>query len=174
MDKIGVRLGLVLFTIFVTIGQCIFTWGGYAENFNIMLVGRIVYALGGECMCVAQSTIVSQWFKGKEMNTAMGLNLTVARMGSVIAGFVLPPMFLYRNSLGDAFIIGSGLCIFSFGCAIGIVILDKAAENQEKGATVAVSDEDKFTCSDILKFGIPFWCISMSCMLTYMSVFPYN
>ena len=93
-----------------------------------MLAGRVIYALGGECMCVAQSTIVSQWFKGKEMNTAMGLNLTVARMGSVIAGWVLPPVYSATKSLGDAFAIGAGLCVFSFVCAIGIVILDKAAE----------------------------------------------
>ena len=108
------------------------------------------------------------------MNTAMGLNLTVARMGSVIAGWVLPPVFNSRKSLGDAFAVGAGLCVFSFFCAVGIIILDKAAEAEEKGATVAVSDEDKFTCSDILKFGVPFWMLSMSCMLTYMSVFPYN
>ena len=62
------------------------------------------------------------------MNTAMGLNLTVARMGSVIAGWVLPPVFALHRSLGEAFAVGAGLCVFSFLCAIGIVFLDRAAE----------------------------------------------
>ena len=29
LDKIGVRLGLIVFTIFVTVGQMVFMFGGY-------------------------------------------------------------------------------------------------------------------------------------------------
>ena len=53
LDKIGVRLGLIVFTLFVTVGQLIFTFGGYWKSFPVMLAGRIVYGVGGECMVVA-------------------------------------------------------------------------------------------------------------------------
>ena len=52
MDKLGVRLGLILFTVIITIGQFIFAIGGYRENFAIMLVGRFIFGLGGENMSV--------------------------------------------------------------------------------------------------------------------------
>ena len=42
-----------MFTIILTLGQFIFTWGGYAESYNIMLAGRFVFGLGGESMSVA-------------------------------------------------------------------------------------------------------------------------
>ena len=55
-----------------------------------MLAGRVLFGLGGESMSVAQSAIVSQWFKGKELAMALGLNLSISRLGSVINGIVIP------------------------------------------------------------------------------------
>jgi len=51
-----------------------------------MMIGRFVFGLGGESMTVAQSTIVSAWFSGKELSFAFGINLSVARIGSSING----------------------------------------------------------------------------------------
>ena len=50
------------------------------------MLGRFIFGLGGECMTVAQSAIVSSWFAGKELSFAFGLNLSVARIGSSING----------------------------------------------------------------------------------------
>ena len=86
LDKIGIRIGLVVFTVILTIGQLIFAFGGFKESYIIMLMGRFVFGLGGECMTVAQSSIVTAWFKGKELSFAFGINLSVARIGSFING----------------------------------------------------------------------------------------
>ena len=56
------RLGLILFTTVLTLGQLIFAIGGYKESYWVMMVGRFVFGLGGESMTVAQSAIVSAWF----------------------------------------------------------------------------------------------------------------
>jgi MFS family permease len=53
LDKIGIRSGLILFTFILTIGQLIFTIGGYQHSYDVMLAGRIVFGCGGECMGVA-------------------------------------------------------------------------------------------------------------------------
>ena len=55
-----------------------------------MLVGRVVFGLGGESMSVAQSAIVSSWFKGKELAFALGVNLSVSRLGSVLNSNTIP------------------------------------------------------------------------------------
>jgi len=52
-----------------------------------------LFGLGGECMSVAQSAIVSVWFKGKELNLAMGLNISIARLASVANGIIVPHLY---------------------------------------------------------------------------------
>ena len=82
-------------------------------------------------MSVAQSAIVSVWFKGKELNLAMGLNISIARLGSVANGFIVP--VLYNNlGLGFSLMFGFFVCVFSFANAIGIYILDNKAIKCDK------------------------------------------
>jgi MFS family permease len=90
LDSIGVRMGLIFFCAVLTCGQLIFCLGGYAVNYDEMLAGRVVFGMGGESMQVAQSSIISLWFKGKELAFALGLNLSIARLGSVINGVIVP------------------------------------------------------------------------------------
>lgn len=47
------------------------------------LFGRAVFGLGGESLSVASSALLAIWFKNREMALAMGINLTVSRLGSV-------------------------------------------------------------------------------------------
>ena len=173
MDKIGIRPGLLLFTLLVTTGQCLFMFGGFAKNFYVMLIGRVVFGLGGESMTVAQSTIISLWFKGKELNFAMGLNLSIARLGSVINGLVVPRVYDASN-LGTALMVGAIICGGSAVAAVFLVILDKKAEDMDpNGKKATLSDDDKFQFKDLLSFKLPFWLLVVSCLVTYMSVFPY-
>ena len=81
LDRIGIRSGLLLFTFILTLGQFVFMIGGYQHNYAIMIAGRVIFGMGGECMGVAQSSIISVWFKGKELAFALGLNLSVGRLG---------------------------------------------------------------------------------------------
>ena len=93
LDKIGIRQGLVLFTFILTVGQLVFTVGGYQANYDTMIAGRIIFGMGGECMNVAQSAIVSVWFKGKELAFAMGINMSISRLGSVLNAAVVPSIY---------------------------------------------------------------------------------
>ena len=53
IDKIGVRNGLILYTLVSTIGQFIFMIGGYQGSYNVMIIGRIIFGMGAESMLVA-------------------------------------------------------------------------------------------------------------------------
>ena len=59
------RIGLLMFTTILTIGQFIYAIGGTKNVYWVMLAGRVVFGLGGACMSVGQSAIISNWFKGK-------------------------------------------------------------------------------------------------------------
>mmetsp|Transcript_15578 Transcript_15578/g.10948 ORF Transcript_15578/g.10948 Transcript_15578/m.10948 type:complete len:128 (-) Transcript_15578:810-1193(-) len=123
-------------------------------------------------MTVAQSTIVSQWFKGKELAFAFGLNLSISRLGSTLNGLI-EPTYAAAHGLGGAVFFGFGVCCFSLLSAIGLVSVDSYADKKDGNSSAKLSDEDKFQWSDIKSFKLPFWLITASCVFVYMSIFPY-
>lgn len=112
-------------------------------SYWIMLAGRFVFGLGGECMTVSQSAIVSQWFKGKELAFAFGINLSVSRLGSVINGIVEPKIAGGEGGVGAALWVGFGVCVFSWFCGLVLVFIDKYADTKD-GSVAKLSDDDKF------------------------------
>jgi len=179
LDKVGMRPGLLLFTIVLTIGQFVFALGGLKNNFLLMCAGRFIFGLGGESMTVAQSTITSVWFKGKEFSFAMGLTLSVSRLGSVLNSLVLP--IICNNHLnaegypliGAALFVGFGICLFSLACGVLLVVTDWYADKKDGKADVAMKDDEKFRFSDIKSFGLSYWLITFSCLAVYMCCLNY-
>jgi MFS family permease len=103
-----------------------------------MLAGRVVFGLGGECMSVAQSAIISQWFKGKELGFALGLNITVARLASVFGGIITPRLIEHdidsegNNLINSVMYVGTAICIVSLIAGILIVVIDSYADKKDK------------------------------------------
>ncbi len=166
----------MVFTTILTLGQGLFTIGGYNKSFGTMLAGRVVFGLGGESMSVAQSAIISKWFKGKELAMALGFNLSVSRLGSVVNGIIIPQVYndQHLDRLGLALLIGFFVCVFSEICALFLILLDKKADTVDKTTqTKVVSENEKFRWQDIKTFNKSFWAICLSCVLVYMAIFPF-
>ena len=73
ISKIGIRLGLILFTVILTLGQAVLALGGYQNSYAVMMMGRFIFGLGGDSMAVAEYAIVCSWFVGKELSFAVGV-----------------------------------------------------------------------------------------------------
>jgi MFS family permease len=167
------RIGLLMFTTILTIGQFIYAIGGTKNVYWVMLAGRVVFGLGGECMSVGQSAIISNWFKGKELAFALGLNLTFARLASVFGGIVIPRLITKDDNLVNSVMwTGTGLCLVSLVAGVLLVLIDRYADRTDK-KELALSDDDKFQFKDILEFELPFWLVCVSCVFVYMSIFPF-
>jgi len=59
----------------------------------MLLAGRIIFGAGGECMGITQASIISSWFRGKELSLALGLNLSISRLGSVANAAIVPSVY---------------------------------------------------------------------------------
>jgi len=60
---------------------------------------------------------------------ALGVNISISRLGSVIMGATVPG--IYANSgLGPALLLGSAICVFSLINAFGLISIDKWAESK--------------------------------------------
>jgi len=163
---------LIIFTVILTIGQLVFAIGGYKNSYEIMMLGRFIFGLGGESMTVSQSAIVSSWFAGKELSFAFGINLSVARIGSSINGPV-ETAAADSHGVGYALLIGFFICCFSLLMALGLVWIDWWAAKKD-GIVVTLTEEDKFKLKDLKQFNrLPFWLVTLSCVAIYMVVFPY-
>ncbi|XP_060761816.1 major facilitator superfamily domain-containing protein 1 [Neoarius graeffei] len=176
----GIRLGTVIFALFVCIGQVIFAMGALVNHFWLMEFGRFVFGIGGESLAVAQNTYAVNWFKGKELNLVFGLQLSMARVGSTvnmnIMGWVYDQMkHLFGQNghytLGAALLIAASTCVFSLICALMLAYFDKRAErilNKEQGKTGEV-----IKLTDVKDFSFQLWMIFFICVGYYVAIFPF-
>eukprot|EP01038_Epipyxis_sp_PR26KG_P013919 gene13919-18666_t len=124
VDLIGVRSCLLLFSSLIAIGQVVFSFGLSIKSWPIIFIGRLIFGFGGESFTVANSALLAEWFKGKELALAFGINLSISKLGSVINNVVSPAL---ASSTGIIFALwfGSILCAACVMCVIITIPIDK-------------------------------------------------
>ncbi|XP_028320925.1 lysosomal dipeptide transporter MFSD1 [Gouania willdenowi] len=181
IDRVfGIRLGTIIFSLFVCVGQVIFAVGALVNRFWVMEIGRFVFGIGGESLAVAQNTYAVNWFKGKELNLVFGLQLSMARLGSTvnmnIMGWVYTKVSDIVGStgyttLGASLMLAGTTCLFSLLCALVLGFLDKRAERilqKDQGNTGEV-----IKLTDVKDFPLPLWLLFIICVGYYVAIFPF-
>jgi MFS family permease len=169
VDRIGTRKALLIFGVLCFVGSVVTSLSGVLA---IMATGRLIFGLGAESLIVCVTTAVAKWFRGKELSFAFGINLMIARAGTLMAqqspswaGFAYS---YWRNPL---------LISVGFGalCVVGAIIywlLEVYAERKYQiGAAGAT---DKVVFGDIKAFGISYWYIVALCVTFYSGIFPFE
>lgn len=57
--------------MFCVLGQVIWGFGGYENTFLVMMIGRVVFGIGGEVLHASQNTLISSWFKASELSVTL-------------------------------------------------------------------------------------------------------
>lgn len=169
IDRFGTKLSILIFGIICFIAALV---TAVSSNFYIMLSGRLLLGLGAEPLIVAITTALAKWFKGKELSFAFGINLTIARLGSVTADNS-PTLFQsyyvnWQNPLIIAIII-STLCIIG---AIGYWVLEHRSEKRYQLAEAG--EIDRLDIKNMFKFNASFWLIVALCVTFYSAIFPFR
>lgn len=169
IDKYGTKISTLLFGTICSIAAIV-TWS--SSDLNVMLTGRVLLGLGSEPLIVAVTTALAKWFKGKELSFAFGLNLTIARLGSVAAdnspswgsGF-------YGNWQDPLFL----ALLIGLTCVIGGIIYFGLESYAEKNYKLGEAGEtDKFIFKDLFGFSKSFWLIVALCVTFYSAIFPFR
>ncbi|XP_076002303.1 lysosomal dipeptide transporter MFSD1 isoform X3 [Genypterus blacodes] len=181
LDRVfGIRLGTVIFSMFVCVGQVIFASGALLNQFWLMEVGRFVFGIGGESLAVAQNTYAVNWFKGKELNLVFGLQLSMARLGSTVNMNIMGWVYSQvsgdvgtpgHTALGVSLMIASVTCLFSLTCALVLGFLDRRAARLLQKETGQSGEVIKLT--DVKDFPFPLWLIFLICVGYYVAIFPF-
>lgn len=65
VSKFGEKLGTLVFSLAIFIGQVLFTLGIWCNSYTLMVFGRLIFGLGGETLYVAQMVAAEKWFSDK-------------------------------------------------------------------------------------------------------------
>jgi len=179
LDRWGIRKTGIIMAVIATSGAFVVALGsmgvfgtGKTAMLISMMAGRILFGVGLETTCVLIQRTIVKWFKGKELATAMGLNVVVGRLGSFFAisfGLDIANGRLSTALITAASIIGFGTLMF-----LAYLIFDIKLDKQ-MAATAVESQEDKFSFKDVVTLvtNPSFLYIALLCVFFYSAVFPF-
>jgi MFS family permease len=170
VDRVGTRLATVLFASVCLVGAVV---TALSPSFKVMALGRLLYGLGAESMIVAITVAIGQWFVGRQLGFAFGVNLSIARAGSWAADISptwaksfydrgwQPPLWLAAALAGTALL-----------AAIAYFLVERAAAR--KYDLAAAEPTDRIVWGDLVKFDRSFWLVMGLCVAFYAVVFPFR
>lgn len=169
-DRLGTRLATLLFTAICLVGA-IMTW--VSGSFVLMAAGRLVFGLGAESMIVAITAALGQWFKGKQLGFAFGVNLAIARAGSFAADW--SPTWAkgaFASGFKGPLLVAVGFGIVALVSAIVYFVLERRAES--KYDLDRPKPSDRFLWSDLVRFDRSYWYVVGLCVTFYSVIFPFR
>ncbi len=185
LDRFGIRFTGKLSTILMVVGTGLEYYAmtamgddqtmifGYKAGVFVASVGYSIFGVGAEVAGITVTKMIAKWFRGKEMATAMGVQVALARIGSQAAYSVAIPLASNFNLttpvlIGLILLAGGMIAFFAFS------ILDKKLDKQlvEEGS----NNEEKFSFSNVkyILTNPGFWLIALLCVLFYSCVFPFQ
>ena len=186
LDRFGIRFTGKLATILMVVGTALEYYAmtamagdtstilGYKSGVFVASAGYSIFGVGAEVAGITVTKIIAKWFKGKEVATAMGVQVALARIGSQAGYAVAIPLarsfgLTSPVLLGLVLLIGGMIAFFAFS------ILDKKLDRQVE-ESVADDEEEKFSFSDVkhILSNPGFWLIALLCVLFYSCVFPFQ
>ena len=170
VDRFGTRLSTLLFAIVCTIGAVL---TAISPLFPVMAAGRLVFGLGAESMIVAITVAIGQWFVGKQLGFAFGLNLSIGRAGSYAADLStswFKP--LYDAGWQQPLWLAAAFVATSVLACVLYYVLERAAA--KRFTLTSSSQTDRIVWRDLLRFDKSYWYIVGLCVTFYSVIFPFR
>lgn len=187
LDRFGVRFTGKLATLLMVCGTALEYYGltvladndglilGFRSGVLVASAGYAVFGVGAEVAGITVTKVIAKWFRGKEMATAMGVQVALARIGSQVAFACAIPIARAAGIsmpvlIGLLLLIGGMVAYFLFS------VMDKKLDRQIQEEPVQGDDEEKFSVKDVAAIlsSPGFWLIALLCVLFYSCVFPFQ
>jgi MFS family permease len=134
-----------------------------------------IYGIGAEVAGVVVTRVIAKWFGGYELALAMGLQVSIARIGTGIAYLTANPLAEYFKNVPSLVMFGTVLLIIGMLAFLLYSITWDKQLDRELGSAGTAPSEDEFKFADVkLVFGnCGFWLTAILCVLFYSCVFPF-
>jgi MFS family permease len=169
IDRFGTARSVLLFGAITSVAAIV---TAVSSDFRVMAAGRFLLGVGAEPLIVAVTTALAKWFKGKELGIAFGLNLTIARLGSVAAdnspSWARPFFASWQGPLRVAAAIGV-TCLVA-----GVLYLVHERRVSRRFALGQQGGTDRIVLRDLFAFGRSYWYVVALCLVFYSAIFPFR
>ena len=198
LDKMGIRFTGILSASLMVVGACIkfyamseyfvgtgleswlgSWWVAMPASAKLSCLGFMIFGCGCEMAGTTVSKAIAKWFKGKEMAMAMGLEMSIARLG-VFAAMWLAPMVSngFDGSVSAPVLFGAVLLMIGLIFYSVFVVMDRKLDKQLEaaGELKEEASEEEFKFSDLGKIFTSkmFWLVALLCVLYYSAIFPFQ
>jgi MFS family permease len=170
VDRFGTRLSTLIFAIICSIGAVV---TAVSPAFPVMAAGRLIFGLGAESMIVAITVAIGQWFVGRQLGFAFGVNLSIARAGSFSADYStnwFKP--LYDQGWQPPLWLAVGMSLVAVGGCVVYYVMDRYVARYYDVPRPAPSD--RFVWRDLWHFDRSFWYVIGLCVTFYSVIFPFR
>ena len=208
LDKMGIRFTGVLATGMMLAGALVCYYGiryvspeSYTElrmtlfglipspvKWQVLVasVGFGLFGVGCDITGITVSKVVTKWFTGHELASAMGIQVAMARLGTASA-ISLSPVIALSYGISMPVMVGAVLLGIGFVCFIVYTFMDKRYDDRLSMAqqsakavktascTAASTDDDSFSFRDFKKVlhNKGFWMMAILCVFFYSSIRPF-
>lgn len=138
------------------------------------VLGFSIFGVGAEVGGITVSKIIVKWFKERDMAMAMGLQLSLARLGKGAALLFSPMIAEAAGNVSRPVLLALALLVLGMLCFIIFSIYDKKLDRQlHENLT---DSESSFSIKDIASIikNPGFWMIAILCVLFYSAVSPFT
>lgn len=190
LDKFGIRFTGIMSTVLMFGGACI-KWyavsrgfegqivlplgmGTYSTQVIIACLGFAIYGVGCEIAGVTVSKVIVKWFTGHELALAMGLQVSLARLGTAAALSASLPFAKWMGGVHTSVALGAAMLCAGMIAFMVYCVMDRK-EDMSNAEVQAAEPEEGFSFADlkILVANPGFWCITLLCLMFYAGVFPF-
>jgi MFS family permease len=173
IDKyVGLRKSMMLFAVLVMVGAIVVFVGILLTEYSLLIVGRVIFGLGGESLNCAQMAAVARWFRGRGMALAISLTIAFSRVGASL-GFLISPKLAADSGVTAAAFAGIVACAFSVATCAFVVALDVFAARRALLPPESLDANTVLRLRDAFKFPLPYWVMCIICVGVYCSIYPF-
>ena len=186
LDHKGIRFTGILSALIMLLGASIECWAisaifpdgatvlGIKSQVVFASIGYAIYGAGAEINFITFSKIIVKWFKDKEMALAMGLQVSVVRIGIVLSMIVPIPLVKALNKISAPLFLSLVLLYISFIFYLFYIKMDIHFDREFNVQNIN-RHEEVFKLSDIgtILKNRNFWLLALISLLFYSGVFPF-
>lgn len=135
-------------------------------------LGFGIFGVGCDITGITVSKIITKWFKGRELASAMGTQVAMARLGTALA-FSFSPILVQHFGVTSPLFIGAAILLLGFLLFIVYCFYDKRFDKDNNNqAPLPPSGGTSQTATPPTggQGGLGFWLIALLCVLYYASI----
>ena len=155
-------------------------WVSFPGSAKMASLGFMIFGCGCEMAGTTVSKAIAKWFKGKEMALAMGVEMSIARLG-VFAVMWISPLISGRfdQSVLAPVAFCTALLVIGLLSYTVFVFMDRKLDRELGAGANGVAEDgsdEEFHISDLGKIlrSKMFWLVAMLCVLYYSGIFPFQ